>query len=370
MAAANIKEVARHADVSVGTVSNVLNRPDTVAPATRQRVLEAITELGYVRNDSARQLRAGQSRTIAIVVLDVANPFFTDVVRGAEQVVEEAGAMLIVCNSGEDGARERRHLELLEEQRVRGVLITPVRHGSQPHLEKLVDRGIPVVLVDRGAGRASRCSVAVDDVLGGRLAMDHLLDQGHRRIAYLGGPFSIAQVAERHAGAAAALDERGDGAELRVATTASLTVAAGRRAAEDLLALPARQRPTAVFCANDLIALGVLQEVTTRGMRVPADVAIVGYDDIEFAGAAAVPLSSVRQPREQLGRTAAQLLLEEGESGETHRHRHVVFQPELVVRRSSDQQRRTPRGRTGRAVTRTDDPKAGARSSRPRPGLH
>ncbi|MEV6376296.1 LacI family DNA-binding transcriptional regulator [Micromonospora musae] len=343
MAGASIKEVARHAGVSLGTVSNVLNRPDMVSPTTRQRVLDAIAELGYVRNDSARQLRAGQSRTIAIVVLDVANPFFTDMVRGAEQVVEETGAMLIVCNSGEDSARERRHLELLEEQRVRGVLITPVGDGPQPHLEKLIDRGIPVVLVDRGTGRASRCSVAVDDVLGGRLAMDHLLDQGHRRVAYVGGPLSIAQVAERHAGAAAALEDRGADAELRVAATTSLTVAAGRRAAEDLLALPARQRPTAVFCANDLLALGVLQELTARGLRVPADIAIVGYDDIEFAAAAAVPLSSVRQPREQLGRTAAELLLEEAEHGVAHQHRHVVFQPELVVRRSSDQVRRARR---------------------------
>lgn len=336
MAAANIKEVARHAGVSLGTVSNVLNRPDTVAPATRQRVLDAIRALGYVRNDSARQLRAGHSRTVAIVVLDVANPFFTDVVRGAEQVVEEAGAMLVVCNSGEDSGRELRHLELLEEQRVRGVLITPVGHGRQANLDKLVDRGIPVVLVDRGSGRASRCSVAVDDVLGGRLAMDHLLDQGHRRIAFLGGPFSIAQVAERHAGAAAALDERGSGADLRVATTTSLTVAAGRRAAEELLALPARQRPTAVFCANDLIALGVLQEVTARGLRVPADLAIVGYDDIEFAAAAAVPLTSVRQPAVTMGALAAELLLEETEdTGAPHEHRRVVLAPELVVRRSS-----------------------------------
>ncbi|MFU8874416.1 LacI family DNA-binding transcriptional regulator [Micromonospora sp. SL4-19] len=339
MAAASIKEVAAHAGVSLGTVSNVLNRPNAVAPATRQRVLDAIAELGYVRNDSARQLRAGQSRTIAIVVLDVANPFFTDVVRGAEQVVEEAGAMLVVCNSGEDDARERRHLELLEEQRVRGVLITPVSHDRQPDLDRLHDRGIPVVLVDRGSGRASRCSVAVDDVLGGRLAMEHLLDQGHRHVAYLGGPFSISQVADRHAGAAAALAEHDTGGELRIAKTTNLTVAAGRRAAEELLTLPARQRPSAVFCANDLIALGVLQEVTARGLRVPDDVAIVGYDDIEFAGAAAVPLSSVRQPREQLGRAAAQLLLEEADAGKKHQHRHVVFQPELVVRRSSQNPR-------------------------------
>lgn len=251
--------------------------------------------------------------------------------------------MLVVCNSGEDSARERRHLELLEEQRVRGVLITPVGHGPQPILDRLIERGIPVVLVDRGTGRANLCSVAVDDVLGGRLAMDHLLDQGHQRIAYLGGPLTIAQVADRHAGAAAALRDRGSTADLRVAMTTSLTVAAGRRAAEELLALPVRKRPTAVFCANDLIALGVLQELTARGVRVPIDVAIVGYDDIEFAGAAAVPLSSVRQPRDQLGRAAAELLLEEAESGDTHRHRHVVFQPELVVRRSSDQPRRTRR---------------------------
>jgi DNA-binding LacI/PurR family transcriptional regulator len=335
MAAASIKEVAQHAGVSLGTVSNVLNRPEMVADATRQRVLDAIAALGYVRNDSARQLRAGRSRTIAIVVLDVANPFFTDVVRGAEQVIEAAGSMLVVCNSGEDAAREDRHLELLEEQRVGGILITPVTDGRQPVLNRLIERGIPVVLVDRGAGTASRCSVAVDDELGGRLAVDHLLDQGHRRIAYVGGPFGIPQVADRYAGASAATARHPD-AELIVARTPNLTVASGRKAAQKLVTMPTAERPTAIFCANDLLALGVLQEVTARDLRVPHDVAIVGYDDIEFAGAAAVPLSSVRQPREQLGRTAAELLLEEAREGPDHRHRHVTFQPELVVRRSTD----------------------------------
>lgn len=347
MAGASIKEVARHAGVSLGTVSNVLNRPEMVTPATRQRVLDAIAELGYVRNDSARQLRAGRSRTVAIVVLDVSNPFFTDVVRGAEGVVEGAGGMLVVCNSGEDPAREGRQLDLLEEQRVQGILITPVRQGHPSGLDRLVDRGIPVVLVDRGSGRASRCSVAVDDVLGGRLAVEHLLERGHRRIAYVGGPFSIPQVADRHAGAAAALSDHHPDAELRRAVTTSLSVAAGRQAAAELAELPARQRPTAIFCANDLLALGVLQELTARGLRVPQDVAIVGYDDIDFAAAAAVPLSSVRQPREQLGRTAAQLLLDEVAKGTQHQHRHVVFQPELVVRQSSEPPRRRPRRATG-----------------------
>ena len=334
MAAASIKEVAQHAGVSLGTVSNVLNRPEMVAEATRKRVLDAIAALGYVRNDSARQLRAGRSRTIAIVVLDVANPFFTDVVRGAEQVVEEAGSMLVVCNSGEDAAREDRHLELLEEQRVGGILITPVKDDRQPVLNRLIERGIPVVLVDRGAGTASRCSVAVDDELGGRPAVGHLLERGHRRIGYVGGPFGIAQVADRYAGASAAAAVHPD-AELIKAETPNLTVASGRRAARELVSLPAGRRPTAIFCANDLLALGVLQEITAQDLRVPDDVAIIGYDDIEFAGAAAVPLSSVRQPREQLGRTAAELLLEEAREGAGHRHRHVTFQPELVVRKST-----------------------------------
>jgi LacI family transcriptional regulator len=343
----SIKEVARHAGVSLGTVSNVLNRPDTVSAPTRQRVLDAISALGYVRNDSARQLRAGRSRQIAIVVLDVANPFFTDVVRGAEAAAESSGVMVVVCNSAEDAGRERRHLELLEEQRVRGVLITPVDDTRGSRLEQLIQRGTPVVLVDRGSGWHNRCSVAVDDVLGGRLAGDHLAEQGHLRIAFVGGPFSIQQVADRHQGFAAALRASADGdggPELTVVRTPNLTVASGRVAAGEIADLPKAARPTAVFCANDLLALGVLQEMTLRGLRVPQDVAIVGYDDIGFAAAAAVPLSSVRQPREQLGRTAAQLLLEEIEQDGRHEHRHVVFQPELVVRQSSS---RKP-GRRGR----------------------
>ncbi|GAB4051470.1 LacI family DNA-binding transcriptional regulator [Catellatospora paridis] len=338
MATVSIKEVAHRARVSVGTVSNVLNGRATVAAATRRRVLDAIAELGYVRNDSARQLRAGRSRTVAMVALDLANPFFTDVMRGAEIAAEHGGVNVMVFNSGEDPRRERRHLDLLSQQRVLGVLITPVDETHDAHLDGLVERGIPVVLVDRGSSSFHRCSVAVDDVLGGRLAGDHLRGQGHHRIAFAGGPFSLRQVADRHAGLTAAL---GDGPPPRLVTTSNLSVAAGRNAGREIADLPADARPTAVFCANDLIALGVLQEMTTRGVRVPHDVAIVGYDDIEFAAAAAVPLSSVRQPREQLGRAAAQLLLEEVNEPDTHQHRHVVFRPELVVRRSSSPSTRT-----------------------------
>jgi len=345
MATTNIKEVARHAGVSIGTVSNVLNRPDHVAPATRQRVLDAIDALGYVRNDSARQLRAGHSRTVAVVVLDVANPFFTDVVRGVEDALDGSGSMVIVCNSGEDSARERRHLDQLEEQRVRGVLITPVDNGSNARLEQLIQRGIPVVLVDRGAGTRNRCSVAVDDVLGGRLAATHLVEQGHPRMAFVAGPLGIPQVADRLEGASTVATAAG--VTLAVVEMPALTTACGRAAGKQIADLPRDQRPSAVFCANDLLALGVLQEMTHRGLAVPDDVAIVGYDDIEYAAAAAVPLTSVAQPRELLGRTAAELLFDEINDGPHHRHRQVLFEPDLVVRESS-----TASGRTRRATRR------------------
>jgi len=340
MDATSIKEVARQAGVSLGTVSNVLNRPEVVSEQTRGRVLEAIRELGYVRNDSARQLRAGRSRTVAIVVLDVANPFFTDVVRGAEEAIEATGAMAVVCNSGEDAARERRHLDLLEEQRVQGVLITPVDGGRDSRLEQLARRGIPVVLVDHGSGQRNRCSVAVDDVLGGQLAGAHLRELGHHRVAFVGGPVTIPQVADRRRGFAAVF--AGD-EDPRIVDTPKLSVSAGQQAGKEIADLPPSDRPTAVFCANDLLALGVLQEMTMRGVRVPRDVAIVGYDDIDFAAAAAVPLTSVRQPREQLGRAAAQLLLEEANDPGHHEHRHVVFSPELIVRESTVRSR-APRG--------------------------
>lgn len=342
MATMNIKEVARQAKVSAGTVSNVLNKPEVVAPATRKRVLDAIATLGYVRNESARMLRAGSSRTIALVVLDIANPFFTDVARGAESVAESGGSQVWLCNSGANQAREDRHLDLLEQQRVQGVLITPVDDSHNARLDELVARGTPVVLVDRGSRRRDRCSVAVDDMLGGRLAGLHLAERGHRRIAFAGGPASIRQVSERHDGAAKALAE--SGAELMMFETESMSVAGGRKAAAAIAELPANRRPTAVFCANDLVALGVLQEMTTRGVRVPQDLAIVGYDDIEFAEAAAIPLTSIRQPREQLGRTATELLLDEVAAGERHKHRHIVFEPELVVRASSNHRRRTRAG--------------------------
>lgn len=331
--AAGIPEVAVRASVSVGTVSNVLNRPEIVAPATRERVLAAMSELGFVRNESARQLRSGVATTIGLVALDVSNPFFTDVARGVEEAASAAGHAVILCNSDESVDKEARHLDLLSEQRVHGVLITPADRSPEP-VRKLRERGLSVVLLDHPADSIDTCSVAVDELTGGELAMSHLLTAGHEHVAMINGPARIYQAAQRHAGALAAYTKAGgDPGRLHTIEVPALNVASGARGAERLLDM--HPRPSAVFCANDLLALGVLQVMVREGVRVPNDMAIVGYDDIDFAAAAAVPLTSVRQPRTLIGRTAAELVIDETRAPKEHEHRNVIFTPELVVRESS-----------------------------------
>lgn len=332
--AAGMKDVAAAAGVSLGTVSNVLNRPDRVSPATRAKVEAAMAELRFVRNESARQLRAGRSRLLAYVMLDGSNPFFTDVAAGMEDAAEAGDLSLFLCNSAHQPEREAAYLGRLEQQRVQGILITPVDPDA-PLLAEIAHRSTPVVVVDRTPGGTAHCSVAVDDVYGGEIAVRHLIEQGHERIAFIGNHTSVGQVRDRRLGALRALQAAGLGPDHLVdLTTSALTVADGRGAGERIAGLPASVRPTAAFCANDLVALGLLQTCANLRMRVPEDLAIAGYDDIEFAAAAAVPLTSVRQPRRRLGRTAAELLL--AETTETgHEHRQVVFTPELVVRAST-----------------------------------
>ena len=332
--AVSVRDVAAAASVSVGTVSNVLNRPEKVAPDTVARVMAAIDELGFVRNDAARQLRAGRSRSIGLVVLDVRNPLFTEVARGAEDRAAEDSMTILLGNSDENADRERSYLDLFEEQRVHGVLISPLG-DDETRLQRLRGRDTPVVLVDRVSEDRRLSSVSVDDVVGGELAVRHLIDTGRRRIAFVGGPSSIRQVADRLAGARRAVEAAPD-ASLEVIPTESLTVLEGRAAGEAIRERAADERPDAVFAANDLLAMGVLQALNMLGsVRVPEDVALIGYDDIDFASAAVVPLSSIRQPASLIGYTAVDLLLKEAASGEGFTPEQVVFQPELVVRAST-----------------------------------
>jgi LacI family transcriptional regulator len=331
MANVSIRDVARHAGVSVGTVSNVLNRPDAVSEDSVKRVQAAIEDLGYVRNEAARKLRAGVSATVGFVVLDGQNPFFYDVVRGAEDEASRHGIAILYGNTDEDVNREQTYLDLFEQQQVRGLLIAPYGDVNR-RLERLRERGIRAVLVDRFSGENTSSSVSVDNVAGGRMAVEHLVQTGRRRIAFVGGPFAMRQATDRLAGARVAAEA----VELEVVATEAMSVAEGVAAGERILRRPMPDRPDALFAANDLVALGLLQSlVGGRRVEVPEEIAIIGFDDISFAAAAAVPLSSMRQPSATIGMTALRVLLEEA-GDPTLIPRQTVFQPELVVRRSTD----------------------------------
>lgn len=324
-----IKDVAREAGVSVGTVSNVLNHPARVSAVTTERVRRAMRDIGYVRNEAARALRAGSSRVIGLTVLDAANPFFMDVAAGVEEVANDHERTVALVNSGDDPDRERRHLEALLELRVQGLLMSPV-DASPDIIRRFTDRDIPVVFVDRNPEGVDACAVVVDDVAGGRLAGQHLVDVGRTRIAYVAGPMEITQVRHRLTGLHEGV---GKAADVVVITANQLALDAGTTASATLL--DDHPDVDAIFAANDLLALGTLRTLISRGIRVPDDVAVVGYDDIAFAGGAAIPLTSVRQPRFELGRAAAGLLFDELSDGPRHSHRTVEFTPELVVREST-----------------------------------
>lgn len=333
MASPSIKDVADSAGVSVGTVSNVLNHPERVSPATLTEVNRVISEISYVPNDAARQLRAGQSSMIGMIVPDITNPFFTGILRGVEDAAADIELSLIVGDSADSEQRQESYANLFEKQRVRGLLLSPV--GILPNrLSQMSERGTPVVLVDHDGTEAGVSCVSVDDVAGGYAATRHLLEAGARRIGFLAGLFGYQQVNERLQGAELAVAEY-PGAQIEVIRTANHSALAGREAADGIARRSKGQIPDALFAVNDMLALGVLQAfVGMNGIRVPDDVLLVGYDDLEFAQAAISPLSSVRQPADVMGRTALSLLQEQIIDSDAP-PRSVTFEPELIIRASS-----------------------------------
>ncbi|HYN97904.1 MAG TPA: LacI family DNA-binding transcriptional regulator [Pilimelia sp.] len=328
---ASIRRVAEEAGVSVSTVSNVLNKPHLVATETRLRVESVMDEFGFVRNGAARQLRGVRSPVVGCVVLDISNAFFAEVTRGVQDRLAEADCMIVLCSTDVRESRETHYLRLLEEQGVRGILVNPVS-PSLDRLKELSKRGTPVVLIDHRQDDPGLCTAAVDNVRGGQLAADHLLELGHRRIVYLNAEVDLFVLGERREGIRRAVAAAGGDAgvvEVRIPPPANADGA--DQAVERVLALS--PRPTGIICFNDTAALGVLRGLGRHGLAVPRDMSVVGYDDVQFAACLSPPLTTVRQPRYELGRAAAELLL--SESTPDHEHQERIFRPVLVVRGST-----------------------------------
>lgn len=329
-----IRAVAEHAGVSVGTVSNVLNRPSYVTPETRERVLEAIDALGFVPTQHRRQYRPGRERVLGCVLVDLANPFFVDIALGIEAEATKHGAGVVICTSGEQIRREEHNLDILIQLRVHGIIVAPVE-DENPRLDELLEKGVPLVYLDRLHPKHLITSVMVDHVKGGRLAAEHLIGQGHRRLAYVAGPQRSHLVGDRLAGFSKVAQDHGiTSGEIAIFSANSWTPDAGARAASEFLALPADERPTAVFCANDMLARGFIRTCLANGVAIPKDVSIIGYDNLQLAADLPVALTTVGQPRDELGRAATRLMLRSIENPNAEVKRKIL-QPELVVRDST-----------------------------------
>lgn len=327
---ATISDVAQHAGVSRATVSYALTQPERLSSAMLVRVTAAIDELGYVRNNVARQLRVGRSQALGFIVSNAANPFFTELALGAEEEAARRGYYILVANAHEELERERDYVAFFESQQVSGVLIAPI--GEVPgELLDLRERGTPFVLVGVPPTPQDYPSISGDNVIGGYLAASHLIDQGRRNLLFAGG--SHHNVDSRREGARKAMAEAGGNVHMEFVDVEHQTAGAGERVARDLLARGPGGLPDGIFAGNDLIALGILHVLINGGVRVPEDISLIGYDDIEFAEFAIVPLSSIRHPSRIVGASAVRLLL--GDNGDELQGIDPRFAPELVIRGSS-----------------------------------
>lgn len=329
---ATIREVARLADVSLGTVSNYLNDNKPIAPETRERIESAIDQLGFIPNAGVRVMRGGRSHAIAFLIPDSGNPFLVEVSRGIEDVAIAARHVVVTCNTDGDAEREEHYARVLSEMRVVGAVVMAMSAGETA-LRRLEASGAPVVVLGSGTHGFGFPGIDVENTHGGYLAMKHLLTLGHRDIIFVGGPGAEPQIDDRHLGCLRAFDEFGiDRSRLRRINAEGNTTLARREMAERILGeLP---QVTAAFCANDLIALTVQSVLLQHGVSVPGDFSLVGYDDIPGAELAPVPLTTVRQPQYELGRAAAELVLALAAGDSTAGHVRS-FEPELVVRSST-----------------------------------
>src|SRR5438094_3066681 len=332
---ATVHDVAQRAEVSTSTISHVLNQTRFVSDELRQRVLAAMRELNYQPNAAARMLTLNRSNTIGLIVSDIRNPFFASVARGVEDVAQEHGYTVVLCNSDETAWRETACLNALETRAVDGVLLASAGVADE-HLSRLVQAGFPIVLVDRDLPELGAPAVLLDNEGAAYSAVWHLITRGHQRIAMLSGRAAISTTTERVAGYRRALREAGVEMDDRLVVSGESTSEGGTIAANAVLDLD--ERPSAIFSGNNLMTIGALQTIVNRGLLVPDDVALVGFDDFPFPWSDAFRphLTTVAQPTYELGRRAAELLVQRlKKSPRSISAERVVLDGKLVVRESS-----------------------------------
>jgi len=360
----SIRDVAKRAGVSVGTVSNVLSESASVSAERRARVLAAIETLDYHPNYIARSLKARSTKTLGLIISDITNPFFPLVVRGAEDCAFSHGYLLITFNTDDQIEREKQVLSVLRSRRVDGVLlvVAPSPDGDVSHIRKTVECGIPIVCLDRIPPGMALDSVSVDNVAGAQLCVRHMVGRGHRRIGIITGKLTLQTARDRLEGYLAALREAGIEPEPDLILEGNFRQDTGYRLGKDLLLL--HNRPTALFVCNGMMTVGVIQALEETGFRCPADVAVASFDDLPFSDAFQPHLTSVDQPAYRMGYEGAQLLVGRLQGKIKSRKRVAVrLALELKIRNSTGGNRSTEGGMEFAPVVRV--PPAGFETGPP-----
>ena len=344
-----IKDIAREAHVSYATVSRAFNNRYGVRSETRDKVLEIASRLNYTPNGIARGLVLKQTKTIGLVIPDITNPFFPEVARGIEEGAKEEGYSVFLCNTNWEQERQLQYIRLLAEKRVDGLIIAPMSDAPDPEAERL-HRSVPVVYVDRAPRNTERSYVVIDNVRGGFIATRHLIEAGYRKIGFIGAVEQALPIDERLKGFRMAMEHHGVPIDERFIRIGHFNQETGVTFIEGMI--KEGDYPQAVFAENDIVALGVIHGVREMGLSVPGDVAVVGFDDISIASLHYVQLTTVFQPKYEMGRTAVRILLDEigaqagpasTETADRARakkstepsRRVVILEPRLIVRKTS-----------------------------------
>lgn len=325
----SLRDVAKQANVSLGTVSNVLNRPSQVSEEMRLRVRQAIDMLGFIPNSHTRA-GSKEQKIIGLILPLSNNPFYEELAQGIEDGIAKAGLRVLIGYSREDEAIEMHLLSAMVDAGFKGIILTPVGARNQV-FEKFIEENVRVGFISQTDDHIEQCSVSIDQVRGGYIGIEYLAKLGHKKILWVSGPDRHHQSNQRFVGVTQAAKEFG--IELSTFTAPSLDFITGEHVAPEIQAMGSL--PDAIFCANDALALGIMNFFFKTGIKVPDDVSVIGYDNVSYAESALVPLTTVSQTPYQLGFTMGTQMIAEIESKEDHVHQHVIFQPQIVERASA-----------------------------------
>ncbi|MBU8878707.1 LacI family DNA-binding transcriptional regulator [Bacillus sp. FJAT-29790] len=327
-----LQDVAKHAGVSRATASLIVRNSPSISEKTRNKVLQSMKELGYVYDRVAANLRSQKSSTVGLIITDIANHFYSDLLTGVHYALEEQGYTVFLGTTFDLDRKQDQLLSTMLEHRVGGVILCPVSGSSKETIERIENLNIPIVLAVREIEELNLDYVGIDYIGGSQLAVDHLIEKGHRRIAFLGGSSESSAWRERKQGYCTALQKARLEVDESLVIEAAVSREGGIRAIHEVLRHP--NPPTAAYCFNDFVAKGVLQGLRDAGLEPGQDMAIVGFDNVEESAIYTPPLTTVSSFPEEIGKQAAKLLHERIVDNDREQRR-IILQPELVVRKST-----------------------------------